>query len=204
MTAHADDEARRLAALRALGIVGTPPEPHFDAVCRTARRLFGVRSAFVALIDDKQQWLKTPCIDVPGQIPREQSFCQHTIRSDDLLVVPDARADPRFGGLALVTPPDGIRFYAGLPLSLRPGLPVGTFCLVDPEPRDGLSDADAAAFRDLAEIVVAHLRLTEANARRSHEIEQAAIREALIREQHREIGARAQAQEAANHQLTMA
>ncbi|MFB0489144.1 signal transduction histidine kinase/DNA-binding response OmpR family regulator [Methylobacterium sp. OAE515] len=204
MTTQPDIEEDRLAALHALGILDTPPEPHFDAVCRTARRLFGVRSAFVALIDDTHQWLKTPCADVPARMPRSESFCQHTIRGDALLVVPDARLDPRFRDTALVTRADGIRFYAGVPLSLEKGLRVGTFCLADPEPRATFSEADRAALRDLAEIVVAHLRLTEANARRGREIEQGAIREALIREQHREINARARAQEAVNHQLTMA
>jgi len=201
---HANDEAARLAALDALSIVGTPTEPHFDAVCRTARRLFGVRSAFVGFVDDTQLWLKTPCIDVPTTSPRELGLCDHTIRSDAMLVVPDTRADPRFRKLPGVAAPNGFRFYAGIPLSLTPGIRIGTFCLIDPEPREGLSEADAAAFRDLSEIVIAHLRLTEANAKRSHEIAQAAIREALIREQHREINARSEAQAAANHQLTMA
>ncbi|MCJ2116382.1 ATP-binding protein [Methylobacterium sp. J-001] len=204
MRAHANDEAARLAALDALGIVGTPTEPHFDAVCRTARRLFGVRSAFVGFVDDTQLWLKTPCIDVLTTSPRELGLCDHTIRSDAMLVVPDTRADPRFRKLPGVAAPNGFRFYAGIPLSLTPGIRIGTFCLIDPEPREGLSEADAAAFRDLSEIVIAHLRLTEANAKRSHEIAQAAIREALIREQHREINARSEAQAAANHQLTMA
>jgi PAS domain S-box-containing protein len=199
-----DDEADRLAALHALAILDTPPEPHFDAVSRTARRLFGVRSALVALIDETRLWPKTPCIDLPGPIPREQGICHHTIRSDALLVVPDARADPRFRDMPGVAAAGGFRFYAGLPLSLRPGLRIGTFCLIDPEPRDGFSEAEAAAFRDLAAIVVAHLRLTEANAKRGRAIETAAIREAVIREQHREINAQARAQEAANHQLTMA
>ena len=204
MRAHGNDEAARLAALDALSIVGTPTEPHFDAVCRTARRLFGVRSAFVGFVDDTQLWLKTPCIDVPTTSPRELGLCDHTIRSDAMLVVPDTRADPRFRKLPGVAAPNGFRFYAGIPLSLTPGIRIGTFCLIDPEPREGLSEADAAAFRDLSEIVIAHLRLTEANAKRSYEIAQAAIREALIREQHREINARSEAQAAANHQLTMA
>jgi len=197
-------EGERLAALNALGILGTAPEPHFDAVCRTARRLFGVRNALVNFIDATELWPKTPCIDVPGAIPREHGLCDHTIRSDTLLVVPDARVDPRFSAMPGVAAEGGFRFYAGLPLSLRPGLRIGTFCLIDPEPRDEFSESEAAAFRDLAEIVLAHLRLTEANARRDREIAQAAIREALIREQHREINARARAQEAANQQLTMA
>ena len=204
MTKQPDIEEDRLAALNALGILGTAPEPHFDAVCRTARRLFGVRSALVALIDETELWPKTPCIDVPGAIPRVDSICHQTIRSDALLVVPDARADARFRDLPGVTAEAGFRFYAGLPLSLRPGLRIGTFCLIDPAPRAAFSEAEAAAFRDLAEIVTAHLRLTEANVRRAHAIDQATIREALIREQHREIHARARAQEAVNHQLTMA
>ncbi|SDN88887.1 Signal transduction histidine kinase [Methylobacterium phyllostachyos] len=204
MNRQTASEGERLAALNALGILGTAPEPHFDAVCRTARRLFGVRNALVNFIDATELWPKTPCIEVPGAIPREHGLCDHTIRSDDLLVVPDARVDPRFRDMPGVAAEGGFRFYAGLPLSLRPGLRVGTFCLIDPEPRDGFSESEEAAFRDLAEIVLAHLRLTEANARRGRAIEQAAIREALIREQHREINARARAQEAANQQLTMA
>jgi PAS domain S-box-containing protein len=197
-------EGERLAALQALGILGTAPEPHFDAVCRTARRLFGVRTALVNVIDATALWPKTPCIDLPGAIPRADGICDHTIRSDALLVVPDARADPRFRDLPGVAAEGGFRFYAGLPLNLQPGLRIGTFCLIDPEPRDGLSEDEVAAFRDLAEIVLAHLRLTEANARRAHEVERATIREALIRAQHREINARARAQQAANQQLTMA
>ena len=204
MSTQPDNERDRLAALEALAILGTPPEPHFEAVCRTARRLFGVRSAFVAFLGDTHQWLKTPCAGVPTTMRRDESFCQHTIRSDALVVVPDARLDARFRDLPVAAAPDGIQFYAGIALSLQPGLPVGTLCLADPEPRSDFSPEDAAAFRDLAEIVVAHLRLTEANARRDREIAQAAIREALIREQHREINARARAQEAANLQLTMA
>ncbi|MEE7438838.1 ATP-binding protein [Methylobacterium oryzae] len=204
MSTQPENERDRLAALEALAILGTPPEPHFEAVCRTARRLFGVRSAFVAFLGDTHQWLKTPCAGVPTTMRRDESFCQHTIRSDALVVVPDARLDARFRDLPVAAAPDGIRFYAGVALSLQPGLRVGTLCLADPEPRSDFSPEDAAAFRDLAEIVVAHLRLTEANARRDREIAQAAIREALIREQHREINARARAQEAANLQLTMA
>lgn len=52
-------EAERLAALNALHILDTDPEAHFDAVCRTAQRLFGVATAYVALLDAERQWLKS-------------------------------------------------------------------------------------------------------------------------------------------------
>lgn len=47
-------EAARVQALAALGILGTAPEPHFEAVCRVAKRVFGVAGAFVALMGEEQ------------------------------------------------------------------------------------------------------------------------------------------------------
>ncbi|WP_375464780.1 ATP-binding protein [uncultured Methylobacterium sp.] len=197
-------EAERLAALRALAILDTPAEPHFDALCRTARRLFGVKTAFVGLIGADRQWPKTPCTGVPGELPCDRSFCDHTIQSDAVLVVPDARRDPRFADNPLVaSDPAKIRFYAGAPLSLRPGIRVGTLCLVDSEPR-AFSPDEAEALRDLADIVVAHLRLSEANAVRSREVERRMAHEVVLTEQAREIDARARLQSSANRLLTMA
>ncbi|WP_375455789.1 PAS domain-containing protein [uncultured Methylobacterium sp.] len=204
MSTITDGEAERVAALHALALLDTLPEAHFDAVCRTARRLFGVETAFIGLIDADRQWLKTPCAAVPGEMPRALSFCQHTIQGDAILVVPDARRDPRFARSPLVTGDvSRIRFYAGVPLSLAPGIRVGTLCLADPEPRD-LSPEEAAALADLAEVVVAHLRLAEANAARGREVAGRIAHEALIAQQAREIEGRALAQSSANHLLVMA
>ncbi|GJE60899.1 Sensor histidine kinase RcsC [Methylobacterium trifolii] len=162
-----------------------------------------MESAFVALMDADRQWLKTPCPAVPTELPRGETFCQYALQADEALVVPDAQQDPRFRDNALVVEPARIRFYAGMPLSLRPGIRVGTLCLTDPQPRD-LSQDEVAALADLAGIVVAHLRLTEANARQAREAEAAIAREALIAAQGREIESRALAQESANHLLNMA
>ena len=203
MRADPHEEAR-LAALHALGILDSGPEPHFDAVCRIARRQFGVAHAFVALIDAERTWLKTPGTGLPAHMPRAQTFCHYTIRDDDVLVVPDARLDPRFRDWPTVQGPDGIRFYAGVALSSRPGLRVGTLCLADPRPRSGLCADEVAALRDLAEIVTAHLRLTEAGAAQAREAEAARGREALIAAQGREIAARAEVQEGINRQFAMA
>ena len=87
-------ESRRLAALHDLRILDTPPEPHFDAVCRTARRLFGVENAYVSFIDADRQWLKTPCEPLPRERPRRGTICEFTIGSDAVHVVPDTLADP--------------------------------------------------------------------------------------------------------------
>ena len=90
------NEAERLAALRELRILGTAPEPHFDAVCRTTSALFSAPIALVALVEESHQWFKAKCGLAAEGTSREAAFCSHTILSDDVLVVEDARQDPTF------------------------------------------------------------------------------------------------------------
>ncbi|AWN38447.1 PAS domain S-box protein [Methylobacterium radiodurans] len=155
-------EADRLAALRALALTGTAPEPHYDAVCRTARALFGVPISLVSIVDEHEQWFKAKCgLSVDGT-SRAVSFCAHAILSDDVLVVEDAGLDPGFAENPLVTGDPHIRFYAGAPLILKPGLRVGTLCLIDTRPRL-FSAEERRRLQDLALIVVAHLQLHAAS-----------------------------------------
>jgi len=152
------NETERLSALHDLHILGSTTEPQFDAVCRTARALFGVPIALVSLVAEDRQWFKGRCGLNADGTSRDVAFCDHTIRSDDILVVEDARRDARFGENSLVTGEPGIRFYAGAPLILRPGVRLGSLCLIDTEPR-AFTDEQASQLRDLAEVVAAHLRL---------------------------------------------
>jgi PAS domain S-box-containing protein len=181
-----ENEQARLAALRALSLVGSEPEAHFDAVCRTAQALFAVPTCLISLVDEHDQWFKAHCgPDLPGTA-RAVSFCAHAILSDAVLVVEDMTRDPRFADNPLVTGPPHMRFYAGAPLILRPGIRVGTLCLIDSQPR-GLSAEQVRRLEDLARIVVAHLRLHEA------------LRdgESLARERATDIAARRTAEQAA-------
>lgn len=196
-------EADRLAALHGLHILDTPPEEHFEAVCRTAKRLFAVPAAFVSLVESDRQWLKTACPLMPQNLPRSEAFCDHTIRSDAVFVVSDASRDPRFAASDLVAGAANLRFYAGAPLILRSGIRVGAVCLVDTTPR-AFSDDDAAALRDLAEIVVAHLHLQEANALREHEAAARTAREQVIEAQASQLRIREAALGDANRLLTLA
>ena len=81
------NEPRRLDLLRALEIVGTASEDHFDAVCRTASAMFGLPIALVSMIEEDEQWFKAKCglsIDRTG---RDLAFCSHAILSNAVLVV---------------------------------------------------------------------------------------------------------------------
>ncbi|KQP88999.1 hypothetical protein ASF60_19850 [Methylobacterium sp. Leaf113] len=171
------NEAERLSALRALRVIGTEDEEQFDAVCRTASVLFGLPIVLVSLIEEDRQWFKGYCgLDVDGT-GREGAFCNYTILSDAVLVVEDAVKDERFARNPLVIGAPHIRFYAGAPLSLNPGLRVGTLCIIDTKPRS-FSVEQQLQLQTLAKIIVAHLRLqmarqlneTEAKARQQAEL----------------------------------
>jgi sigma-B regulation protein RsbU (phosphoserine phosphatase) len=153
-------EVERLAALRTLHLLDTPPEERFDRVVRLALRVFDVPIAYVALIDSDRQWFKSQCgLDVVAT-PREISFCGHAILGQDTLVVPDTHLDPRFQDNPLVTDKPFLRFYAGHPLRGPGGHNIGTFCLGDRVPRD-FSEPDRHALRDLAAVVERELNLLD-------------------------------------------
>ncbi|MFB6248014.1 MAG: putative bifunctional diguanylate cyclase/phosphodiesterase [Salinibacter sp.] len=127
-------EADRLAALHRLNVLDTEPEAAFDRIARVAQQAFGVEGAAVSFVDEKRRWFKATCGISLDETPREQSFCIHVIQGDGVMVVEDARTDPRFRENALIEE-EGIRFYAGAPLAMAGGLHVGTLCLTNPKPR---------------------------------------------------------------------
>jgi diguanylate cyclase (GGDEF)-like protein len=146
------DEESRLEALRATDLLDTPPEERFDRVTRLARRLFGVSTALVSLVDADRQWFKSrQGLDV-AETTREVSFCGHAILDENPLVVPDASADERFVDNPLVTQAPRIRFYAGQPVAAPNGCRVGTLCIIDQTPRN-LSEDDLVLLKDLAALI---------------------------------------------------
>ena len=158
--ARASNEAARIALLRSLDILDTPPDERFDRLTRLARRLFDVPISTVSLVDTDRQWFKS-CIGLSvEETPRDISFCAHTILGDDLLVVEDAQLDPRFADSPLVTGGLGIRFYAGCPLTLNKSLRVGAFCIVDKKPRQ-LDASERDLLRDLARIAERELEVLQ-------------------------------------------
>ncbi len=170
MFSQASNEADRLTALRTLAIMDSPEEAHFDAVCRLARDVFAVPISLISFIETDRQWFKARCgMDHDGT-PRANAFCDHTIGSDDAFVVEDAALDPRFAANPLVVGQPDIRFYAGVPLALRPGIRVGSLCIIDTVPRT-FSTRQVCQLRDMAEIVLAHLRLHEAARAHMAELE---------------------------------
>ncbi|NEX63182.1 GAF domain-containing protein [Noviherbaspirillum galbum] len=146
-----DDDNERLAALRALLILDTPPEQRFDKIVAFASQEFDVPICLISLVDERRQWFKARVGLEPCETGRDISFCGHAILQPDIMVVEDAHADARFADNPLVTGDPFIRFYAGAPLLMPGGHAVGTLCLIDTRPRrlDAVSMAILTSLRDL-------------------------------------------------------
>ena len=151
------EESRRLAALRALGVLDTLPEAAFDTITATAAQLCGVPIALISLVDAQRQWFKSS-FGMPGasETPREVAFCDHAIRDDALFEVPDATLDARFADNPSVTGDPDVRFYAGAPIVMPGGERIGTVCVIDRAPRH-LGEHQRAMLTHLAAIVGAML-----------------------------------------------
>src|SRR5206468_1389908 len=127
-----------------------------------AARLLSAPIALVSLVDQERQWFKS-CVGLDfNQTPRALSFCAHAILSDDVFVVPDAALDPRFAGNPLVTGPPHIRFYAGAQLKTPDGFNLGTLCVIDTAPRQGLAGDERLLLTGLAALAVDELELRRA------------------------------------------
>jgi diguanylate cyclase (GGDEF)-like protein len=146
------DEKLRLTTLRSLGVLDTPEEDRFDRLTRMAKRMFRVPIALVSLVDENRQWFKSCDGLSVRETPREVSFCGHAILGEDIFVIPDALADPRFADNPIAAGAPHVRFYAGCPLRAPNGAKVGTLCVIDHVPRE-FDENDADALRDLAAMV---------------------------------------------------
>jgi len=148
-------ETSRLAALTALDLLDTRPEPRFDRFTRLAAMTFGVPIALITLVDEKRQWFKSRCgLDVE-ETARADAFCGHAVAQRGMLVVEDAAADARFVDNPLVKGEPHVRFYAGQPLFCD-GQAVGTLCIVDRNPRR-FDEQQRQCLRDLADLVEVEL-----------------------------------------------
>ncbi|TNC66579.1 GAF domain-containing protein [Rubellimicrobium roseum] len=152
-----DDEGQREAArLRTLldtGLLTAAPPPELDAICRAARERFDVPIAFVTLVDRDRLVVKGRAGSDAEELPRSLAFCDYTIRTDKVFVIPDMQADPRFADHPLVIAEPFMRFYAGAPLIYLREIRLGALCVLDVRPRE-FSPGDRAELAQLADEVV--------------------------------------------------
>jgi two-component sensor histidine kinase len=140
---------RRLAALYELEILDTEQEVEFDELARLAAAICNAPIGVVNLIDADRQWFKAETGLGVRSTPLDTSLCSHVILQDQFTEIGDTLLDPRMADNPLCAGEEGLRFYAGAVLQSEDGLPLGTLCVLDREPRQ-LTEFQRGAVEALA------------------------------------------------------
>ncbi|WGL50593.1 SpoIIE family protein phosphatase [Nocardioides sp. BP30] len=137
-------------AVTSLALTDRRTRPGLDRVTRLARMMFDVQVSSVTILDGKSAFFPSAQGMEVVQLPREQTLCDTVTRMQETLVVHDASADQRFAGIDAVRTGQ-IRFYAGRPLRDPDGNVLGSFCIIDDQPR-ALAPSEAELLEELAQL----------------------------------------------------
>jgi GAF domain-containing protein len=155
------EDPNRLAALRRLVLLDSPPSPAFDRLVRLAARVLQSPVAMVTLIDRDRQFFKA-AVGLPEPLatqretPLAMSICQYVVAGGRPLLVDDAREDPLLAGHPVVRE-FGVVAYGGAPIFTVEGHAVGSVCVLDVVPRHWTA-ADQENLEDLAAIAAREAR----------------------------------------------
>ncbi|KAF4764182.1 hypothetical protein HAV15_001429 [Penicillium sp. str.  len=110
-------------------------------------------------------------------VPKEDGICQQVasltkikpeedknVVRGDIYMVPDLRKDDRFNHLKMVTGSPKARFYAGAPIISPKGITIGSYCIIDDEPRSGLDAPLIKFLQNMASTVMTHLDMARCKA----------------------------------------
>lgn len=152
-----DDEQARLEALSAYDVDGLASTETFDRLTKLVANHFDIDVAFVGLVDEHEERF-VACEGADwATLEREDTICTHTILENDVMVVEDVTADPRFAGNDTLRELD-IRSYAGARLTTPDGHAIGALCCTNSEPRS-YTDAELEDLRLFADEAMEQLEL---------------------------------------------
>lgn len=120
-------EEMRLADLYSFGILDSEDEEDFTQLVELAANITNCQMAAISFIDKDRQWFKAIKNIGTKQTTRDVAFCRYTIQQDGIMLVPDAKKDPRFQDNPLVNGEPHIHFYAGAPIRSSSGHKLGRF-----------------------------------------------------------------------------
>lgn len=170
-------DAARLAALRETGLLDTPSEEAFDRLTRLAARIVGAPVSFISLVDEGRDFYKS-CYGFGEPLASEReiegvTFCHYAIASEGPLVIPDTRADAVYRYVPTVESL-GVSAYVGVPLRTADGVPIGSFCVIDFEPR-AWTEMDVEVLTELAASTMREVELRNATRMAKQQAEEAHV-----------------------------
>jgi GAF domain-containing protein len=154
------DGVPRLPDLESSGLLAREDSEPFHRVARLTRRLLGVDTAIVSLIDrDRQVFLGHDglCSELAdlGESALSRSFCKYPVATGERLVIEDARVTPLQGVDTLSADHDALA-YLGVPLEVADGSVLGTLCVLHSSPRNWSAE-DLLLIDELATVALAEI-----------------------------------------------
>ncbi|MFD2740879.1 histidine kinase dimerization/phospho-acceptor domain-containing protein [Sulfitobacter aestuarii] len=152
------NEDSRVTAVQNVPGLTRDNETLFDAICTAAARLLDCPIAHISVVEENTQWYKSVVGIELEEMPKNNSFCTHTIMTGMPMVVPDLSQDAKFREHPMVA--EGgpqARFYAGVPLILSSGFRFGSLCVLDFVPHERPTPKELATLEELGRAIVAAL-----------------------------------------------
>lgn len=163
-------------------VLGSPPRRDLQALVDLAARFCEVPTAAINLITAREQH-QVAAVGFEASIcSRADSMCAAILHDPEPVFVEDASRDERFADNPFVTGQIGkVRFYAASQLVTPQGVPIGTLCVFDDQPRV-LTAEQREALSTLADRVVDVLELGLRTSQLEHSlVELTAARDELRR-----------------------
>lgn len=146
------DESKRLAAI---DLLKNPDKGRDDALKKYTHlicQLLNMPMGFVSVLDEEKQYIKSAQNVAVTEISLSEAFCVQTQEQSKTFICHDTHQHPIFRDYHAVKEAPFIRFYAGCPLKTQDGVPIGTLCILDTQPRE-LSDEQLDLFEKIAGLI---------------------------------------------------
>lgn len=148
------NETTRLQTLQNYDILHSLPEALFTEVVELAATLFNVPISLIALVAaDEVQYKAVHGLPGLRSQPRVEAVCALAVKEEQAVVFTDlAHSHALTLEAEVAAHSKGLRFYAGAPLRAPDGHCIGTFCIIDRQPRP-FSAAEQLVLEQHAQLV---------------------------------------------------
>ena len=155
------EETSRLAALRALEILDTPPESCFDTITRMTASYMRPEAAYLAFVDETRIWAKSTHGFKLSEFPRHSSNCDRVIREGKTKVCLDLQSQTNAPGMTNLIRALGLHFFVGVPIRVAGRQAVGVLCVCSSSLRDRVSEEELQFLEQMAGLVTDQLELRQ-------------------------------------------
>lgn len=137
-------------------------EESFDRLTKIATQLLKVPVALVSVASEDDQYFKSFVgLGMPWKehriAPRSPRYCRHVVNTGEPLEIIDATKDADLKDDP-VTHQMGVVAYLGIPMKLRNGITLGSFCAIDTKPH-AWTEEERSVMRELNESLMREIEL---------------------------------------------